>query len=177
MDDLEISKIVGVACVAMLAFVGLSEVSHGIVSMHDLDEPAYSVEVEDSGAGGDVVEATPMSELLAAADVEAGAKTFKGKCSSCHNADPGGSNAVGPALHGVMGRAIASHDGFAFSSALAEKGGNWGWDNMNAFLTKPKDFASGTKMSFAGFRKETDRANVMAWLNQQSDAPIEAPAE
>lgn len=176
MDELEWAKIGGVACAALLAFVGLSQVSKAVIGTHELDEPAYSVEIAEDGGGGEVVEATPLHELVAAADAAEGATTFKKKCASCHSAEPGGKNGTGPALYGIMGRAIASVDGFGYSSALDEKGGDWDWDSMNAFLTKPKDWAPGTKMSFAGFRKETDRANVMAWLNEQSDAPIAAPA-
>lgn len=177
MDDLEISKIVGVGCAAMLAFVGLTEVSGGLLAMHKLDEPAYTIEVADDAGGEAGAEATPIADLIAAADLEAGAKAFKGKCSSCHTSEDGGANKVGPNLHGIMGRDIASVGGFGYSGALEEKEGAWDWEAMNAFLAKPGDWAPGTKMSFAGFRKETDRANVMAWLNQQSSAPIDPPAE
>ena len=80
---------------------------------------------------------------------------------------PGGANALGPALHGVMGAPIAGHAGFAYSAALKGVGGAWDWDKMSAWLANPKKFAPGTKMTFAGLSNPEDRANLMLWLNSQ----------
>jgi cytochrome c len=121
--------------------------------------PIEGVEVE-----GGPVEDKPIAFYLATADVAKGEQVFK-KCAACHNADPGGANALGPALFGVMGKPVAAHAGFAFSPALKEKGGSWDWDNMSAWLSSPKSFAPGTKMTFAGLSNPQDRANVMAFLN------------
>ena len=175
MDELEISKFVGVGCAAMLAFVGLSEVSHGIVAMDTLDEPAYSIEVAEE-EGDEEVEVVSVAAIMASADVSGGEKMFKA-CKACHNNAEGAGSKQGPNLWGVMGRDIASVDGFTYSSALTDKEGNWDWEAMNAFLTKPKEWAKGTKMAYNGIKKDEDRANLMAWLNEQSDAPIEMPTE
>jgi len=117
--------------------------------------------------GAEAAEAEkPIAFYLAAADPAKGEQVFK-KCAACHNADPGGANALGPALHGVMGRPIASHAGFAYSPALKEVGGAWDWDKMSTWLSNPKKFAPGNKMTFAGLSNPEERANVMAFLNSR----------
>ena len=88
------------------------------------------------------------------------------KCAACHNADKGGANQLGPNLWGVLGEPIGQGQGFAFSDALAKKGGTWNWDNLSEWLTSPKAFAPGTKMTFAGLSNPQDRANVIAFLNR-----------
>jgi len=177
MDELELSKIVGVGCAAMLAFVGLSEVSKGVVAMDSLEKPAYSLEIDEAEGSGDAeVEVVSVATLMADADAAKGKKVF-GKCAGCHNAADGKGAKTGPNLWGIMGRDIASVDGFGYSAVLTEKEGNWDWDAMNAFLTKPAAYAKGTKMKYGGLKKDADRANLMAWLNEQSGAPIDLPSE
>ena len=124
--------------------------------------PIEGVEVEGEGAEAE----KPIAFYLASADAAKGEQVFK-KCAACHNADPGGANALGPALFGVMGRPIASHGGFAYSPALKEAGGAWDWDKMSAWLANPKKFAPGNKMTFAGLSNPEERANVMAFLNSR----------
>ena len=115
-----------------------------------------------------------ITPLLASADIEAGKKVFK-KCQSCHNVDKGGANKTGPALYGVVGNDIASHEGFKYSSALDGVAGNWTYDALNQFLYKPKAYAKGTKMVFAGLKKTADRASVIAYLRAQDDSPEPLP--
>jgi cytochrome c len=124
--------------------------------------------------GGD--KGPTIAEALAKADPAAGEKTFA-KCTSCHSIAQGGANGIGPNLYGVVGDKIAEgRGGFAFSDALKMKGGTWTFDNLNAWLTSPKAFAPGTKMSFAGLSAITDRANVIAYLNTQgSNLPLPTP--
>jgi cytochrome c len=95
---------------------------------------------------------------------------------ACHNADKGGANQMGPNLWGVLGEPIGQGKGFAFSDALAKKGGTWNWDNLSQWLTSPRAFAPGTKMTFAGLGNPEDRANVISFLNSHSDAPQPLPA-
>ena len=95
---------------------------------------------------------------------------------ACHNADKGGANQLGPNLWDVIGEPIGQGKGFAFSDALAKKGGTWNWDNLSQWLTSPKAFAPGTKMTFAGLSNPQDRADVIAFLNSHSDAPKPLPA-
>ncbi len=126
---------------------------------------AYSVEVEGAAAPAKEEAATEeptFEDLLAAADVAKGEKTF-GKCKACHKLEEG-ANATGPYLFGVVGRDVATAEGFSYSSAMQEHGGQWTPERISEFLTKPKDVVPGTKMSFAGLKKATDRANVIAYL-------------
>ena len=133
---------------------------------------------EDAGAASQQAAAPaapePIAELLAAADVEAGKKIFK-KCAACHSADKGGANKVGPALYGIVGNDIAAIDGFSYSGALTELPGEWTYDALNHFLWKPKSFVKGTKMAFAGLRKASDRAAMIAYLRAQDDTPEPLP--
>ncbi len=133
--------------------------------------PAPSAPAAATGApsGGETVLA-----LLASADSGAGKKIFK-KCKACHTADKGGAHKVGPNLWDVVGRAKAGAGGFKFSGALAGLGGTWTFEDLDAFLAKPKAFAPGTKMTFAGVKKAADRAAVIAYLRSLSDSPKPLP--
>jgi len=99
---------------------------------------------------------------LAEGDAAAGEKVFN-KCKACHSTEAG-KNKIGPSLHGVVGRAAGAVDGYKYSSAMAESGLVWDEANLDAFLAKPKDLVSGTKMTFAGLKKEDERADVIAYL-------------
>ncbi len=110
--------------------------------------------------------ATDIVALVKNADIDAGAKVFK-KCATCHSVAQGGGNKVGPNLYGIVGKKRASISGFNYSAALQSKAGSWSVEDLNLWLTKPKDFAPGTKMGFAGLKKDKDRANVIAYLKQQ----------
>ena len=115
--------------------------------------------------------AEPIAPLLASAAPSAGADVAK-KCASCHTFDKGGPNRVGPNLWGVIGSKIGEdRGGYAFSDALKGNGGTWTVDLLNQWLFNPKSLVKGTKMTFIGLPKAKDRANVVAYLNQQSDAP------
>jgi cytochrome c len=124
--------------------------------------PIEGVEVEGEAAEAE----KPIAFYLAAADAAKGEQVFK-KCAACHNADPGGANALGPALFGALGGPVASKPGFAYSPALKEVGGAWDWDKMSAWLANPKKFAPGNKMTFAGLSNPEERANVLAFLNSR----------
>lgn len=157
--------------------LGLSIVTGEHFQAERPEKMAYEVTgVEDeAGAGGAVAE-KPFAFYMAAGDAQKGADIFK-KCTACHNADKGGPNALGPNLWNVVGEGVGQGaNGFAFSDALKSKGGNWDFAKLNEWLTSPKAYAPGTKMTFAGLSKPEDRANVIAYLNQQSDHPQPLPA-
>ena len=141
------------------------------------EKMGYPIEgVSDQPEGGGAAAEQPAAFYLASADPAKGAEVFK-KCTACHNADKGGPNGTGPNLYGVVDQPIGHHAaGFAYSPAIAGKGGNWTWDNLFAWLKSPRDFAPGTKMTFAGLSSPQDRANVIAFLNSKSDAPKPMPA-
>lgn len=125
--------------------------------------------------GGGAESAEPVAVYLAKADVAKGAQIFN-KCAACHTVTKGGPNGLGPNLWGVLGEPIGKGKGFAFSDALAKVGGNWDWENLNHWLSSPRAMAPGTKMTFAGLSSPQDRADVIAYLNQQSNAPLPLPA-
>lgn len=157
--------------------LALSAVSSRIFNAdkpHAPHEAGYEIVAAEEGGEG--ASGPSLATLLASADPAAGEKTFA-KCTACHTINQGGANGIGPNLYGVMGEGIAEgRGGFAFSSALADHGGAWTFENMDAWLASPRAFASGTKMSFAGLSKPEDRANVIAYLNAQgSNLPLPTP--
>ena len=114
---------------------------------------------------------TDLGTLLAAATPEKGEKVF-GKCKACHTIEQGGKNAVGPNLYNVVGGPKAHMQGFAYSESLAARHGEtWSYENLNAFLTSPKDYVAGTKMSFPGLKDPVDRANVIDFLKANTTNP------
>ncbi len=141
---------------------------------HPAQMPAATA-TAGAAAGVGAAPAADIKTLLASADAGAGEKIF-GKCKACHNADKGGANQVGPNLWNVVGAPIAHHEGFSYSPALAGKsGGKWTYEELDTYLTSPKSFAPGTKMTFAGLTKAEDRANVIAFLRSRSDTPPPLP--
>lgn len=162
-------------------FAGIIALGGGIVSSKFFhqerpEEMGYAIEgVEAEGEGGAADSGPPLPVLLAKADVAAGEKVF-GKCAACHTITQGGANGIGPNLYATVGEAIATgKGGFAFSDALKKVGGSWTFDQLNKWLTSPREFAPGTKMTFAGLSNPVDRANIIAYLNAQgSNLPLPA---
>ncbi|MBH1991635.1 MAG: cytochrome c family protein [Sphingomonadaceae bacterium] len=161
-------------------FAGIIALGGAIVSskiFHDErpEKMGYAIEgVEAEGAaGGDT--GPGLNTLLATADVAAGEKVFA-KCAACHTVNSGGANGIGPNLFGTVGEEIGKgKGGFAFSPALSGKGGSWSFENLDHWLKSPREFAAGTKMTFAGLGNPADRANLIAWLNTQgSNLPLPA---
>jgi cytochrome c len=174
MDD-RFNTIAGWVLFAGIVALGASIVAGETFHEERPEEMGYPIEgVVVEGEGGAEAE-KPIAFYLASADPAAGEQVFK-KCTACHNADKGGANALGPNLWGVMGEPVGKGHGFPFSPALSGVGGNWNWDTMSAWLASPKKFAPGTKMTFAGLSNPQDRANVIAFLNSHSDAPLPLPA-
>ena len=176
-DSFEWNKIVGWILAAAVAVLGLSIFS-GIAYRPDpVKAKGYHVEgVEEVAATGPAAEAAkPIAFYLASANPAKGEAQFK-KCQSCHNNAKGGPNAIGPNLWGVVGRPIGKHPGFQYSSGVAAHGGNWDWDSISNWIANPKTYISGNKMAFGGIGKEQDRADLLAYLNTQSDSPLPIPA-
>jgi cytochrome c len=154
-----------------IAAVGLSIVGGKLYHSEEPEKPGFIIAAAEAAGGA---EAGPsLNTLLASADVAAGEKIFA-KCVACHTITPGGANGVGPNLHAIVGKGIGA-GGFAYSAGLKAVGGTWTFEQMDAWLTNPKKFAEGTKMSFAGLSKGEDRANVIAYMNAQgSNLPLPA---
>lgn len=170
-DTMTLTKVLGATCGSLLVFLmvgwgaeSLYHVGGGHGGEHGEEaHQAYVIETgAEEAAPAEEAEAVDFPALVAAADVAAGEKVFA-KCKTCHKMD--GTDGTGPHLNGVVGRAKASSSGFGYSEALtAMAADSWTPDNLNAFLTNPKGYAPGTKMSFAGLPKVEDRANLVAWL-------------
>ena len=168
------NAIAGWVLFAGIVALGASIVTGEVFHQERPETMGYPIEgVEVEGEGGEADK--PIAFYLQTADAAKGENVFK-KCAACHNAEPGGANALGPALYGVMGNPVAAHPGFAFSDPLKSKGGTWDWETMSQWLANPKKFAPGTKMTFAGLGNPQDRADVMAFLNSRDSAPLPVPA-
>jgi len=168
-DTMTITKAGGALCGAFLIFLlgkwAAESLYHTGAVSHGGEEvaQAYTIDTGEA-AGGEAPaaeEGPDFATLLASADAAAGEKVF-GKCKACHKVD--GANSTGPHLDGVVGRAVASVDGFGYSDGMKAHGGDWTPEALNEFLTNPKGVVAGTKMSFAGLPKIEDRANVVAYL-------------
>jgi len=166
------NKIAGASLGALLLFLLLNFASAKIYGTegggHGAETLAFALEIEETTGGGEP-EAVDYAELLTSADTDAGAKAFK-KCKACHKLEDG-KNAVGPFLWGVIGRDIASVEGFGYSPALTALEGNWTLRSLGDFLENPKGYAAGTKMTFKGFSDPQDRVNVIVYLNEADGTP------
>lgn len=182
MDGFEFNKIAGAVLFALLVLFGSRTLGDIIFASHAPEKPGYMVAVPDEAhakketPAADVV---PLPALLAKGDAGKGQKLAK-KCAACHTFDSGGANKIGPNLHGIVGKSLAGVDGFAYSAALKDKGGSWGYEELDGFLASPKGFAPGTKMSFAGVKKPQQRADLILYLRSLGGSPPplpEAPTE
>lgn len=173
MDD-RFNTIAGWVLFAGIIALGSSIVASEVFYGDRPENMGYPIEGVEVEGGGEEAE-LPIACFAATADAAKGEQVFK-KCAACHNAEAGGANALGPALYGVMGNPVGAHPGFAFSDALKSKGGSWDWEAMSAWLANPKQFAPGTKMTFAGLSNPQDRADLIAFLNSRDNAPVPAPA-
>ena len=173
MDD-RFNTIAGWVLFAGIVALGGSVIAGEVFHSERPEKLGYPIEgVVLEGEGAEEAE-KPIAFYLATADAARGEQVFK-KCAACHNADPGGANALGPGLYGVMGNPIAAHPGFAFSDALKSKGGTWDWETMSTWIANPKAFAPGTKMTFAGLSNPQDRADLLLFLNSRDASPLPVP--
>lgn len=180
MDGFELNKIFGALVGAFAVFLAIEIVSDAVFGgggHHHEEKLAFAVAIEGAETAGaaEEVKDPPIETLLASADVAKGERVFK-KCAACHVAEKGGANKVGPQLYGIVGRQIAGLGDFKYSGALSGKEGVWDWTALDGFLKAPRKWAEGTSMGFKGLKKPQERADIIAWLNQQSDAPAPIPA-
>ncbi|HJO97806.1 MAG: cytochrome c family protein [Rhodospirillales bacterium] len=165
----------GAALVITLWLIWVGNIiGNALVHVDEVEVAAVTAEPNEASKAPAKAAPAGIAALLASASAEAGGKQFK-KCKACHTTNQGGKNRVGPNLWDVVGQAKAARPGFRFSDALKGKGGAWTYDDLDLYLTKPKDFAPGTKMSFAGLKKAADRANVILYLRSLSESPKPLP--
>jgi cytochrome c len=179
MDSFELNKIIAAILLVALLIIGIGKVSNIIFHVDRPETPGYAVDIEQattisSSAETAVEEKIDIAALMAMGDVESGMKIFK-KCSACHSINKGGKNKIGPALYNVVGRKVGEVTDYKYSKALLAYDKEWNFEELNGFLIKPAKWVKGTKMAYAGLRKEKDRASVIKYLNQNSDNPLPLP--
>src|SRR4051794_30875458 len=182
MESFEVNKLLGALLGTVFIVFSIALVSDGIFASPEPAKPGFEIVAQEPAAGGEAAggeqaKPEPIAPLLAKADPKAGEAIFK-KCQACHTGEKGGANKVGPNLWGIVGRPIASHEGYSYSAgmkAFAAEHKNWDYQLISDFITSPKAEVKGTAMGFAGLKKDEDRANVIAYLRTLADTPEPLP--
>lgn len=181
MGGMDFNKIFAAVLIAGIVAMLGGFVAKQLVSPHKPEQHAFNIEASEEAPAGGAAKGPagpePVLALLVAADIAKGEKIAKA-CAACHTFNKGGPNGVGPNLYNVVGGPKDHIAGYAYSGALLETGGTvWTYAELNKFMYKPKAYAKGTKMSYAGLKKPEDRAALIAWLRTQSDSPKALPSE
>jgi cytochrome c len=182
MDSFELNKIIAAVLLTALIIIGIGKFTDVLFHVEKPKESAYKIEglevasttASSTGAETKVVEAVDIKALLAMGNLVHGEKVFK-KCSACHMIASGGKNMIGPNLWSVFGRTAGSVSDYKYSKAMVAYGKKWSFEEMNSYLIKPQAYIKGTKMAFAGLRKEKDRASVILFMNSKSSNPKPLP--
>ena len=180
MDSFELNKIIAAVLMVALLIIGISKLSDVIFYVEKPKTPGYAPDVVQAVTSStqsnlEVTEdKIDIAALMSMGDLTTGEKVFK-KCAACHSIVKGGKNNIGPALYNVVGRKVGAVDDYKYSKALAGYEKEWTFEELNGYLIKPAKWIKGTKMAFAGLRKEKDRASVILYLNENSDKPLPLP--
>ena len=181
MDSFEINKIIAAILLTALIVIGIGKFTDILFHVEKPKESAYKIEglettvlSSSQSLEKKIVEKVDIGQLLALGDLVHGEKVFK-KCSACHMIASNGKNMIGPNLWGVIGRTAGSVNDYKYSKAMVAYAKQWNFEEMNGYLIKPQAYIKGTKMAFAGLRKEKDRASVILYLNSKSSNPKPLP--
>ena len=180
MDSFELNKVMGAVLGTCLVLLSMNMAANAIFSSKAPEKPGFEIAVKESeGAAGGAAAAAapsePIEKLLQTASVEKGAAAAK-KCAACRSFEKNGPNKVGPNLYGIVDDEVGhGRNGFNFSAAMKAKGGKWTYDDLNKFIANPKAAVPGTAMGFAGISKDSERADVIAYLRTLADTPVPLP--
>ncbi len=169
------NKIIVSVLLAIILVLGINKITDVIFYVEKPEKSVYQVDDVASTTNTTSTEVDSGSEnilaLFASVNAAEGEKIFK-KCAACHSIAEGGSNKIGPALWGVLGRPIGSFPDYKYSKAMAAYSKNWSFEEMDGFLLKPKEWIKGTKMAFAGLKNAKDRAAVILYMNENTNNPL-----
>tara|TARA_Y100000591_G_C21720448_1_gene638467 strand:+ start:66 stop:611 length:546 start_codon:yes stop_codon:yes gene_type:complete len=181
MDSFELNKIIAAVLLTALIVIGIGKFTDILFHVEKPEVSAYKVEGLEAATSSTsikttekIVETVDIKALLAMGDLNHGEKVFK-KCSACHQIAAGGKNMIGPNLWSVIGRSAGTVSDYKYSKAMVAYGKEWTFEEMNSYLIKPQAYIKGTKMAFAGLRKEKDRASVILYMNSKGDNPKPLP--
>src|SRR6516225_4523319 len=178
MDSFELNKILGAILGTCLVLLVTSFTANALFAPVKPEKPGFAIAAKEAEGGAKEAAAPapsePIEKLLQTASVEKGAAAAK-VCQTCHTFEKDGPNRVGPNLYGVVGDKKGEGRGFNFSAALKAKGGTWTYDDLNQFIANPKGYVPGTAMGFAGVSKDSERADIIAYLRSLSDSPVPLP--
>jgi len=172
------NKIIVSIIFAIILVIGINKIANVIYYVEKPEKSAYQVDSVTTAASSSSAETSSdnsesgnIMALFASVSASEGEKVFK-KCAACHSIAQGGGNKIGPALWGVLGRKAGSISGYKYSKAMVAYGKPWSFEEMDRFLTKPKEWVKGTKMSFAGLKNSKERASLILYMNENSSSPL-----
>jgi cytochrome c len=178
MDSFELNKILGAVLATCIVLLVTNFGANALFAAKEPEKPGFAIAAKEEGHGGKEAAkaepSEPIEKLLQTASVEKGQAAAK-VCATCHTFEKNGPNRVGPNLYGILGDHVGEGRGFNFSGPMKAKGGTWSYDDLNKFIANPKAFIPGTAMGFAGIQKDSQRADVIAYLRSLADSPVPLP--